>query len=60
VTESRKFLVAVAGGERRNATIDDAHAVAQVIAAADASAESGSWQRVPEVLGAIFGHGPRS
>jgi hypothetical protein len=56
VVEARKFLVAVAGGERRNSTIDEAHAVAEVIAAAAASAETGAWQQVPEVPGATFGH----
>jgi hypothetical protein len=29
---AKKFLVAVTGGERRNATVEDAHAVAEVIA----------------------------
>jgi predicted dehydrogenase len=55
VIEARKFLVAVAGGERRNSTIEDAHAVAEVIAAADASAASGTWQKVPVVPGASYG-----
>jgi predicted dehydrogenase len=55
VIEAKKFLVAVAGGERRNSTIEDAHQVAEVIAAAAASAESGTWQRVPAVPGAAFG-----
>jgi predicted dehydrogenase len=58
VVEAKKFLVAVTGGERRNATIEDAHAVAEVIAAADASAASGTWQAVPPVLGATFGRDP--
>jgi predicted dehydrogenase len=64
VVEASKFLVAVTGGERRNATVEDAHAVAEVIAAADASAASGAWQAVPAVPGATFGgrpvptHGP--
>jgi hypothetical protein len=58
VIEAKKFLLAVAGGERRNATIDDAHAVAQVIAAAEASAAGGSWQAVPPVPGATFGREP--
>jgi predicted dehydrogenase len=57
VIEAKKFLVAVAGGERRNSTIDDAHHVAEVISAAAASAETGAWQRVPTVPGATFGHG---
>jgi predicted dehydrogenase len=57
VIEAKKFLVAVTGGERRNSTADDAHHVAEVIAAAAASAESGTWQRVPPVPGATFGDG---
>jgi predicted dehydrogenase len=55
VIEARKFLVAVAGGERRNSTIEDAHAVAEVIAAADASAASGAWHKVPAIPGASYG-----
>jgi predicted dehydrogenase len=57
VIEAKKFLVAVAGGERRNSTIDDAHHVAEVISAAATSAESGGWQRVAPVPGATFGAG---
>jgi predicted dehydrogenase len=60
VIEAKKFLVAVAGGERRNSTVEEAHAVAEVIAAAGASAESGTWRQVPEVPGATFGHEPGS
>jgi len=60
VIEAKKFLVAVTGGERRNSTVDDAHAVAEVIAAAATSADTGTWQRVPEVPGATFGHRPGS
>jgi predicted dehydrogenase len=60
VIEAKKFLVAVAGGERRSSSIEEAHAVAEVIAAAAASAESGTWQKVPEVPGATFGHRPAS
>jgi predicted dehydrogenase len=60
VVEAKKFLVAMAGGERRNATIEDAHAVAEVIAAADASAADGSWRKVPTVPGATFGRDPAS
>jgi predicted dehydrogenase len=60
VIEAKKFLVAMAGGERRNATIEDAHAVAEVIAAADASAADGGWRKVPVVPGAIFGRQPVS
>ena len=55
VIEAKKFLVAVTGGERCNSTVDDAHHVAKVIAAAAASADSGTWQRVPTVPGATFG-----
>ena len=58
VVEAKKFLVAVAGGERRNATVEDAHAVAEVLAAAVASAASGTWQAVPAVPGATFGRDP--
>jgi predicted dehydrogenase len=54
VVEAKKFLVAVTGGERRNATVEDAHAVAEIIAAA-AAAASGTWQAVPPVPGATFG-----
>jgi prephenate dehydrogenase len=53
--EAKKFLVAVTGGERRNATVEDAHAVAEVIAAAHASAAGGTWQAVPAVPGTTFG-----
>ncbi|WP_089104786.1 Gfo/Idh/MocA family protein [Streptomyces hyaluromycini] len=60
VIEAKKFLAAVAGIEHHNSTIEDAHAVAEVIAAAAASAESGSWQRVPAIPGANFGHPVRS
>ncbi|MER7186316.1 Gfo/Idh/MocA family oxidoreductase [Streptomyces hyaluromycini] len=60
VIEAKKFLAAVADIEHHNSTIEDAHAVAEVIAAAAASAESGSWQRVPAIPGANFGHPVRS
>jgi hypothetical protein len=60
VIEAKKFLAAVAGIEHHNSTIEDAHAVAEVIAAAAASAESGSWQSVLAVPGANFGHAARS
>ena len=56
VIEARKFLVAVAGGERRNSTIDEAHADAEVIAAVAASARDGAWHPVAPVPGATFGH----
>ncbi len=55
VIEAKKFLVAVTGGERRNSTVDDAHQVAEVIVAAAASTERGTWQQVPAVPGATFG-----
>ncbi|MFP3989570.1 Gfo/Idh/MocA family oxidoreductase [Streptomyces sp. E11-3] len=60
VIEAKKFLAAVAGIEHRNSTIEDAHAVAEMISAAAASAESGAWRRVPDVPGAHFGHTARS
>jgi predicted dehydrogenase len=60
VIEAKKFLAAVAGLEHRNSTVDDAHHVAEVIAAAAASADSGMWQRVPTVEAATFGGGPGS
>jgi predicted dehydrogenase len=60
VIEAKKFLAAVAGLEHHNSTIDDAHAVAEVISAAAASAESGAWEPVPDVAGATFGHQARS
>ena len=49
------------GGQWRpdaNSTIEDAHAVAEVIAAAHASAASGTWRAVPAVPGATFGREP--
>ena len=56
VIEAKKFLVAVAGGERRNSTIEEAHADAEVIAATAASARDGAWHKVAPVPGATFGH----
>jgi predicted dehydrogenase len=56
VIEAKKFLVAVAGGERRNSTIEEAHADAEVIAATAASARDGAWHSVIPVPGATFGH----
>ena len=56
VIEAKKFLVAVAGGEQRTSTIEEAHADAEVIAAAAASARDGTWHRVTPVPGASFGH----
>ena len=58
VIEAKKFLVAVTGGERRNSTVDDAHHVAEVITAAAASIERGTWQQVPAVPRATFGGDP--
>jgi predicted dehydrogenase len=58
VIEAKKFLVALTGGERRNSTVDDARHVAEVIAAAAASSQSGTWQQVPPVPGATFGGNP--
>ena len=58
VIEAKKFLVAATGGERRNSTVDDAHQVAEVIVAAAASTERGTWQQVPAVPGATFGGDP--
>ncbi|MGW2291196.1 Gfo/Idh/MocA family protein [Streptomyces phaeochromogenes] len=60
VIEAKKFLAAVVGIEHHNSTIDDAHAVAEVISAAAASAGSGTWEPVPDVAGATFGHQVRS
>jgi predicted dehydrogenase len=51
VTEAKKFLVAVTGGERRNCSVDDALSAAEVVAAAERSAADGSWQKVPAVAG---------
>ena len=51
VTEARKFLVAVVGGERRNCSIDDALSAAEVLAAAERSAADGAWHKVPAVAG---------
>jgi predicted dehydrogenase len=56
VIEAKKFLVAVAGGEQRNSTIEEAHADAEVIAATAASARDGAWHKVTPVPGATFGH----
>jgi predicted dehydrogenase len=55
VIEAKKFLVALTGGERRNSTVDDARHVAEVIAAAAASSQSGTWHQVPPVPDATFG-----
>ena len=42
VTEANKFLVAVTGGERRNCSVDDALATAEVLSAAERSAGDGT------------------
>jgi predicted dehydrogenase len=60
VTEAKKFLLAVTGGERRNCSVDDALSAAEVVAAAERSAADGSWQKVPAVPGAGFGREPAS
>jgi predicted dehydrogenase len=57
VIEAKKFLVALGGGEQLNSTIEDAHADAEVIAAAAASARDGAWHAVTAVPGATFGRG---
>jgi predicted dehydrogenase len=51
VVEAKKFLVAVAGGERRNSTVDDALSAAEVVTAAERSAADGTWRTVPPVPG---------
>jgi predicted dehydrogenase len=56
VIEAKKFLVAVAGGEQRNSTIEEAHADAEVIAATAASALDSAWHQVTPVPDATFGH----
>src|SRR3984893_8801778 len=56
VIEAKKFLVALGGGEQRNSTVQEAHADAEVIAAAAASARDGAWHTVAPVPGATFGH----
>ncbi len=60
VIEAKKFLVAVAGGERQNCSVDDALSAAEVVAAAERSAADGSWQKVSAVPGATFGREPAS
>jgi predicted dehydrogenase len=56
VIEAKKFLVAVAHGEQRNSTIQEAHADAEVITAVAVSARDGAWHKVTPVPGATFGH----
>jgi predicted dehydrogenase len=55
VIEAKKFLVALGGGKRRNSTIYEALADAEVLAAAAASAEDGQWHKVTRVPDATFG-----
>jgi predicted dehydrogenase len=54
--EAKKFVAAVLGVEHRNSTIDEAHADAEVISAAEASADGGMWTVVAPVAAATFGH----
>jgi predicted dehydrogenase len=56
VIEAKKFLVAVAGSERHNSTIDEALADAEVISAIAVSALDGAWHKVAPVPDATFGH----
>jgi predicted dehydrogenase len=56
VIEAKKFLVAVAHGEQRNSTIQEAQADAEVITAVATSARDGAWHKVTPVPGATFGH----
>jgi predicted dehydrogenase len=56
VIEAKKFLVAAAGGEQRNSTIEEALADAEVISATAVSARDGAWHKVAPVPGATFGH----
>ncbi|HEX3750730.1 MAG TPA: Gfo/Idh/MocA family oxidoreductase [Streptosporangiaceae bacterium] len=56
VIEAKKFLVAVAHGEQRNSTIQEAQADAEVITAVATSARDGAWHKVAPVPGATFGH----
>jgi predicted dehydrogenase len=58
VIEARKFLAGLDGGPLGQATIEDAQADAEVIAAVAASAADGTWHPVPAVPGATFGRDP--
>lgn len=51
VIEAKKFLVAFTGGTSENSNIHDAVAAARVVAAAEKSAESRTWQRVERISG---------
>ena len=44
--EAKKFLAAVAGGPQENSTIADAVAAASFVAAVEASARSGRWEKL--------------
>ena len=60
VIEAKRFLAAVMGDKHMNSTIDEAHAVAEVISAAAVSLDSGTWQPVPAVPSAAFRHRTKS
>lgn len=51
VIEAQKFLQAVLGREQRNSNIQDALSAAQVVMAAERSAEGCSWERSEAVSG---------
>jgi hypothetical protein len=55
VVEAKKFLAAVLGGEQVQCSIDDALSAAQVVSAAVASAESGTWHAVTPIPGVRYG-----
>jgi predicted dehydrogenase len=58
VIEGAKFVAALFDGPRRNSTIFEAHADAEVLAAVAASVEDGTWHKVSDVPGATFGRQP--
>lgn len=51
VIEAKKFLLAYTGGVAENSNIHDAVAAARVVAAAEKSAASGTWQHVERASG---------
>jgi len=51
VIEAKKFLAAVAGGERQNSNIQDALSANQVVSAAERSAASRGWEQSLPVEG---------
>src|SRR6478752_2667078 len=51
IIEAKKFLVAVAGGARENSNIHDAASAAAIVSAAEASSQSGQWQKIEEIHG---------